>query len=380
MTLIYLDNNATTKPAPEVIEAMLPYYTDLWANPMSGYAFGNQLEQHLEKARERVAKLIGARRMSEIVFTGSGTEAINSCIFGILQATPQKKHLITTTVEHSAVLKSIDYWKRQGYGVSFLNVDCKGRIIIDELKAALRADTALVSIMWANNETGVIFPIKEFAEICAQKNVPLHVDAVQAIGKISIDLRNIPITCLSLSAHKFHGPKGVGAFYLQRGTKFEPLLHGGSHELSRRAGTHNVAGIVGMGVAAELALSQLSEMPRVKQLRDFFEQELCTIPNVSSNGSIPERLPNTINISVGGVDSASLLLWLSEKGICCSSGSACKTGIIEPSHVLKAMGLEHKQLQGVMRISLSTSNTESEVREAINLISSIISKLRGEKA
>jgi len=376
---IYVDNNATTEVLPEVLEAMLPFFSKLYGNPSSMHSFGGQVAKYIDEAREQVAALLGAARPSEIVFTGCGTESNNTAIHSALKAAPEKRHIITTSVEHPAVLKPCQVLSsEEGYDVTFLPVDKKGLLDLNEFKAALRDDTAIVSVMWANNETGVIFPVEEMAQICAEKEIPFHTDAVQVAGKNPVDLSKVPITYLSISGHKINAPKGIGALYIRRGTKFHPLMIGGHHEQGRRAGTHNVPSIVGLGKACELAGKHLkTEKERVSKLRDVLEKGILdSIPKSFVNGDTTHRLPNTSNISFEGIEGEAILLMLNEFGICASSGSACTSGSLEPSHVLTAMKVPFTRAHGSIRYSLSCSNTEEEVRFIIEKMGGIVKRLR----
>lgn len=378
MKTVYVDNNATTQVAPEVIDAMLPFLREMWGNPSSMHTFGGQVAKYIDKAREQVAALIGAQRASEIVFTSCGSESDNTAIRSALLAEPSKRHIITTNVEHPAVLNLCKELQKEGYDVTFLSVDGEGRLDLDKFKKCLRDDTAIVSIMWANNETGVIFPIEEIAAECERRNVPLHVDAVQAVGKIPIDLKTTPITYLALSGHKLHAPKGVGALYVRRGTKFHPWLVGGHQEHGKRGGTENVASIVGLGVASELALKNMEdEKTRIAALRDTLEKGILnSIPKSYVNGDRKMRLPNTTSISFEGIEGEAILLLMNEYGICASSGSACTSGSLLPSHVLVAMGIPFTRAHGSIRFSLSRYNSEDEVAFILEKMPGIVSRLR----
>jgi len=378
MKTVYVDNNATTQVAPEVIDAMLPFLKNMWGNPSSMHTFGGQVAKYIDKAREQVATLIGAERASEIVFTSCGSESDNTAIRSALLASPQKRHLITTNVEHPAVLNLCKELQKEGYDVTFLAVDGEGRLDLEEFGKSIRDDTAIVSIMWANNETGVIFPIEEIAAECQKRNVLLHVDAVQAVGKISIDLKKTPITYLALSGHKLHAPKGVGALYVRRGTKFHPWLVGGHQEHGRRGGTENVASIVGLGVACELARKNIEdERTRVAAMRDKLEKGILeSIPRSFVNGNRKMRLPNTTNISFEAIEGEAILLLMNEFGICASSGSACTSGSLLPSHVLVAMGIPFTRAHGSIRFSLSCYNTDEEITFILEKMPSIVSRLR----
>jgi len=340
-SVIYFDNNATTRLAPEALEAMQPYLTELYGNPSSIHGFGSQVSRKIQEAREQVAALLSAADPIEIVFTSCGTEGDNAAIRGILESQPQKRHIVTTQVEHPAVLSLCQHLEKKGYRVTWLRVDADGMLDLEELKASLSDDTALVSIMYANNETGVIFPIDAIGEIVKARGIPFHVDAVQVAGKIPLNLRQSPVDLLTISAHKFHGPKGVGALYVRRGITFRPFMIGGHQERGRRGGTENVAGIVGMGKAAELALGNMPEdEPRVRGLRDRLEQSLLeSCPESRVNGHREKRLPNTLNMSFKFLEGEAILVLLDQNGICASTGSACTAGSSEPSHVLRAMGV-----------------------------------------
>ncbi len=373
----YFDNNATTRVAPEVIDAMLPFLSEHWGNPSSAYSFSKHVAQRLETAREQAAALINADP-KEIVFTSCGTESNNTAIHSALALQPTKRHVITTAVEHSANLKYGEFLQRQGYSVTYLPVESDGSLDLHLLDQRIRPDTAIVSIMWANNETGVVFPIEEIAAICASRGVPFHTDAVQVPGKLPIDVRATGVDFLSLSAHKLHAPKGVGLLYVKRRTKFQPYLIGGHQERGRRGGTENVPYIIGFGKAAELALAHLQEEnTRVRSLRDKLERGiLSAISHTARNGATEPRLPNTANISFQYVESEAVLLMLDQLGICASSGSACTTGSVEPSHVLTAMGINPVRARGSVRFSLGIYNTESEVDYVLAQLPGIIERLR----
>jgi cysteine desulfurase len=376
---IYFDNNATTRVMPEIFEAIAPYYAELYGNPSSIHRFGSQVGERLSQARAGVAGLIGAIDPVEVIFTSCGTEGDNAAIRGLLEMRPEKRHIITTQVEHPAILGLCQHLEKKGYRVTWLGVDKDGMLDLDELREALTNDTALVSIMFANNETGVIFPIEQIGEIVKSRGVPFHVDAVQAAGKLSIDVKNTPVDLMTLSAHKFHGPKGVGALYVRRGLTFPPFIIGGHQERSRRAGTENVAGIVGMGKAAELALkNQRDDSVRIRALRDQLQDSLLeSCPSARVNGDKVKRLPNTLNISFRYLEGESILVLLDQHGICASTGSACTAGSSEPSHVLRAMRTPADWLQGAVRFSLSRFNTEDEVRFINEKMPSIVKRLEG---
>jgi cysteine desulfurase len=375
--VIYFDNNATTRVADEVFEEMLPYFSELYGNPSSIHAFGSRVHNKLEVARERVADLLGANDPSEILFTSCGTESNNNAIKGTLEAFPDKKHIITTKVEHPAVLNLCKHLSEEGYQLTELGVDRDGMLDLDELKNALRDDTAIVSIMYANNETGVIFPIEEIGEIVKERGITFHCDAVQAVGKVSIDLRNSPFDLLSLSGHKLHAPKGVGALYIRKGVKLKPLIIGGHHEQGRRAGTENVPAIVGLGKACELAKKHMvEEHTKVGKLRDTLENGLLSrLTNVRVNGHKTNRLLNTSNMNFEYIEGEAILLYLSEMGVAASSGSACTSGSAEPSHVLTAMGIP-PAAHGSVRFSLSRYNTLDEVEYVLEKVPPIIERLR----
>jgi len=377
MEQVYLDNNATTRVADEVVEAMLPFLRDAYGNPSSIHHLGQYAAHHIELAREQVAGFIGART-SEIVFTSGGTESNNLAVRGALAMAPDKKHLVTTAVEHESVLRVAEQLGRQGYRVSFVGVDAAGRLNLDELAEAIGPETGLVSVMYANNETGVIFPIEQVGQITRQRGVPLHVDAVQAAGKVPIDVETLPVDLMSLSAHKFHGPKGVGALYIRRGVHIRPQVFGGKQERGLRAGTENVAGIVGMGAAAELAKRCLAEeVPRIRRLRDRLEQGLCERIKIARvNGDREQRLANTSNVAFASLESQAILVLLSENGICASSGSACESGALEPSHVLRAMGLDERLAHGAVRFSLSRYTTDEQIDYVLERVPALIERLQ----
>ncbi len=375
--LIYLDNNATTRVDPAVVEEMLPFLTEQYGNPSSGYRFGQQVGKALEQARERVATLIGCEP-KEILFTSCGTESTNAAINSALLMDRDRQHIVTTRVEHSATLKHCETLAKRGYEVTWLGVDERGQIDLGELERAIRPDTAIVTVMWANNETGVLFPIHEIAGIVRKKHTLFHTDAVQAIGKIPFDLGHEKVNFVSLSGHKLHCPKGVGVLYVNRRTKFSPYLIGGGQEHGKRAGTENVAGVVGLGKACELAGEFMAhENSAVKALRDEFEHGVLErIEGAAVNGDREHRLPNTSNLAFDGVDSEGVLMLLDQAGICCSSGSACTTGSVHASHVLKAMGLDDEHARSSLRFSFSRFNTRAEVDQALDILPKVVSKLR----
>ncbi len=377
MKTIYLDNNATTRTAPEVVEAMLPFFSELYGNASSMHSFGGQVGQHLARAREQVAALIGAHP-AEIIFTSCGTESNNAAIMGTLYSYPEKKHIVICRVEHPAVLNVGHHLQARGYRVTELRVDRQGTLNLDELRAALKEDTALVSIMTANNETGVLFPIEEIATIAKERGIPFHTDAVQAVGKIPMNMRTSSIDLLSLSGHKLHAPKGIGALYIRKGTKFSPFMIGGHQEGGRRGGTENVPYIIGLGRAAEFVTEHMEEEnTRVRDLRDRLETELIQrIPNTLINGDPLNRLPNTSNLSFEYIEGESILMLLNEEGICASSGSACTSGSLQPSHVLRAMGVPFTAAHGSIRFSLSIYNNDSDVDHVIKVMPPIIERIR----
>jgi cysteine desulfurase len=377
MKTVYFDNNATTKVAKEVFEEIEPLFTELYGNPSSMHTFGGQIGRRIRKAREQVAGLLGCEP-SEIVFTGCGTESDNTAIKGTLAAVPNKRTIITTRVEHPAVLAVCRELENHGYTLIELGVDKKGRLDMDELEEQLDDDTALVTIMYANNETGVVFPIEDIAELVKSKGAIFHTDAVQAVGKIPLNLSKSNIDLLSLSGHKLHAPKGVGVLYVRKGTRLSPFMLGGHQEAGRRAGTENVPGIVGLGKACELAAENLvAENVKVKALRDKLETAILeTCPDCRLNGDPDNRLPNTSNISFEYIEGEAILLMLDKYGICASSGSACTSGSLEPSHVLRAMGVPFTAAHGSIRFSLSRYNTEEEVDYTIEKLPPIVNQLR----
>ena len=373
----YFDNNATTRVAPEVLDAMLPFLRDHYGNPSSIYKFGSQTARQVEEARAKAAALLNADP-KEIVFTSCGTESNNAALHSALATHPGRRHILTTAVEHSAIINHCAFLQKQGCEVTFLPVDADGSLDLHLLDKSIRPDTALVSVMWANNETGVVFPIEEIAAICHSKNVLFHTDATQVPGKMKIDVKALDADLLTLSAHKLHAPKGIGLLYVKRRVKFQPYLLGGHQERGRRAGTENVAAIVAFGRAAELALANFQdENTRVRALRDRMEKAILTgIPNTIRNGAQEPRLPNTSNIAFDFVEAEAILLLLDQIGVCASSGSACTTGSLEPSHVLTAMGISPARARGCIRFSLGIYNTGEEVEHLLEHLPRIISKLR----
>lgn len=379
MDIIYLDNNATTRVAPAVAEAIAPYFTEKYGNASSMYPLAAEAKKAMDIARGEVADLVGAAHDDEIIFTSCATESDNTAIFSAVRSFPQKKHIITSAVEHPAILHPCSYLESQGYKVDYIGVDAQGRFNMEQYKKALTDDTALVTVMWVNSETGTIFPIPEIAALAKERGALFHTDAVQAIGKLPIDVKNLPIDMLSLSGHKFHAPKGVGALYVRRGTRFTPFMMGGHQEKARRGGTENVPYIVGLGTAAVLAKTRLSDgsLARMAALRDKLQNGLLSsIPDSKLNGDPDNRVPNTVNISFGYVEGEAILMHLNEYGICASSGSACTSGSLEPSHVLRAMGVDFKFAHGSVRFSLSEQTTEKEIDKVLGVMPGIIEELR----
>ena len=377
MKVIYMDNNATTKVAPEVVEEMTPYLSEFYGNPSSMHTFGGQVGKKLRQARERIAGLLGALP-EEIVFTSCGTESDNTAIKGVLSAARNRRKIITTRVEHPAVLSTCRDLEHHGYTIVELAVDKNGRLDLNELKDALDDDTAVVSIMYANNETGTVFEIEQISSMARSKGIVFHTDAVQAVGKIPLNLAKSSIDLLSLSGHKLHAPKGVGVLYVRKGTRISPFILGGHQESGRRGGTENVAGIIALGKACELAAANIEEENnRVRKLRDKLEKAICaTCPDAMINGDTEHRLPNTLNVSFEYIEGESILLLLDKFGICASSGSACTSGSLEPSHVLRAMGVPFTAAHGSIRFSLSRYNTEEEVDFVAEKMPPIVNKLR----
>jgi cysteine desulfurase len=374
--MIYLDNNATTPIDPRVRDAMLPFLGANFGNPSSPHAAGRAAREAMEKARAQVAALLGAPTDS-LVFTGGGTESITTAIRGALAAQPDKRHIVTSSIEHSATKNLCEQLEHEGCEVTWLRVDGGGRPDLEEFAAALRNDTALVSVIWANNETGVLFPVEEMAQLADERRIVFHVDAVQAAGKVPIDLSRVPAHLLSLAAHKFHGPKGVGALFVRSGLGLPPLLRGGGQESGRRAGTENVPGIVGLGFAAELAMLALPvEMPRIAALRDEFEVGVRSrFPVARFHGDPAQRLPNTTNFALPGRDAQGLLAGLDRLGVACSIGSACTSGEVDASHVLRAMGVGDEEARSSLRFSFSRMNTEAEVPAALAALEQAAARL-----
>jgi len=378
VSVIYLDNNATTQVAEEVLEAMLPYFREFYGNPSSMHTFGGQVGQKIRAAREQVAALIGALP-EEIIFTSCGTESDNSAIRSALTTQPDKKHIVTSRVEHPAVRALCAHLSTQGYRITELPVDKNGILDLENLEKSMTPDTAVVSLMWGNNETGLIFPVEEAAAMAHDRGILFHTDAVQTVGKIHINMKNNVIDMLSISGHKLHAPKGIGVLYIRRGTKYVPYLIGGHQEKERRGGTENAPSIIGLGKACELAAKNMEkENTYVKKLRDKLEAELLKrIPQSRVNGDTNDRLPNTTNISFEYVEGEAILLLMNELGICASSGSACTSGSLQPSHVLRAMGVPFTMAHGSVRFSLSIYNTDKEIDFVIEKMPGIIERLRG---
>jgi cysteine desulfurase len=377
MKVVYLDNNATTRVADEVREALLPYFSELYGNPSSMHTFGGQVHRHIEKAREQVAALINAEP-EEIIFSSCGTESDNTALMSALLSRPERRHMITTRVEHPAVLNFCKAMTGRGYRVTYLPVDNLGRLNLDDLRAAITGDTALVSIMYANNESGVIFPVNEISEIIKSRGVLFHTDAVQAVGKIPVNVKKLSCDMLSLSGHKMHAPKGIAALYVRRKTPFAPYMIGGHQESGRRGGTENVSSIVGFGIASELAKKHVDAGDdRIRVLRDRLQQGLLdTCPDPVINGDPLNRIPNTLNISFEYIEGEAILLRLNEFNICASSGSACTSGGDEPSHVLRSMGVPFTAIHGSVRFSLSRYTTVEDIDFVLEKMPPIIRELR----
>ncbi|MEY2481530.1 MAG: cysteine desulfurase [Verrucomicrobiota bacterium] len=375
--IVYLDNNATTQLDPAVLEEMLPFLTQYYGNPSSGYGFGAQVRRAINLARERVAALLGCEP-AEIVFTSCGTESNNAAVNSALQLDPARQHVVTTAVEHSATWRHCEALSKKGCSLTVIGVDGEGNLDLEELENAITPQTAIVSVMWANNETGVLFPVEKIAEIARRKRVLFHTDAIQTVGKIPIRVADSTINSLSLSAHKLHGPKGVGALYVNKRSAFKPSLIGGSQENNRRAGTENAASIVALGKAAECAAAALAEEgTRVRALRDRFEKAILErVPETFVNGDPKARLPNTSNLSFSGIDSGAALMMLDRQQLCCSAGSACRTGAVESSHVLRAMKVSDDLARGSMRFSFGRFNTEGDVERALEIVPAVIARLR----
>ena len=375
--MIYFDNNATTMTAPEVVAAMTPFFSQYYGNPSSMYPFGGEVAAEVNKARGKVASLLGCEPR-EIIFTSCGTESDNTALWSAIRTRPERRHIVTSRVEHPAITNNIPLLRKLGYRVTEVGVDDKGNLIWDQFIEALTPNTALASFLWANNETGVIFPVEKMAEACAERDILFHTDAVQVAGKIPLEVSKTKIDMLAVSGHKFHAPKGIGVLYVRRGLKFSPYMIGGHQEGGSRGGTENVPYIIGLGRAAELALANMEdENTRVRALRDRLEAGLTgAIPYTRINGDTQRRVPNTTNISFEYIEGEAILLHLANAGICASSGSACTSGSLEPSHVLRAMGVPFTAAHGSIRLSLSVHNTVEEVDEAIKIFPPIIAKLR----
>jgi cysteine desulfurase len=379
MNVIYLDNNATTKVAPEVVDAMLPYLSEYYGNPSSMHSFGGNVAAEIKQARANIANLIGAQSPDEIIFTSCGTESDGTAIRAAIESNPDKKHIVTSRVEHPAIKNLYETLSKKGCRVTFVPVDNQGRLDLDYFHQSLSDETAIVSLMWANNETGVIFPVEELSREVKDRGIVFHTDAVQAAGKFPIDVKTTGVDMLSLSGHKFHAPKGIGVLYVRKGTKFSPFMIGGHQEHGRRGGTENVASIIGLGKAAEMAIKHLDEngYERVGQLRDKLETALLEqIPQSMVNGDREHRLLNTTSIAFEYVEGEAILLMMNEHGICASSGSACTSGSLEPSHVLRAMGVPFTAAHGSIRFSLSRYTTAEEIDVVIEKMPPIIERLR----
>ena len=374
--IIYLDNNATTQVDPSVFEAMMPWLREEYGNPSSVYSLGKRAAAALDTSREQVASLLRCAP-DELVFTSCGSESINSAILSAVSIDPDKTHVITSAVEHSTTIKLCEHLARRGYEITWLPVDKLGRLDIERLESAIRPDTALVTLLWANNETGVLFPVEEIARLTNERKVPLHLDAVQGVGKLALNVGELGVQFLSVSGHKLHCPKGVGALYIHKRTRFTPWLRG-SQESARRGGTQNVSSIVALGKAAEIAAAHLSDDPgRIKGLRDRFEESILkSVAGAEINGEREHRLPNTTNVAFEGIESEGALMLLDERGICCSAGSACTSGSVHPSHVLKAMGFSNHRARSSLRFSFGRFNTEEEVDIASAAVPEVIDKLR----
>ena len=375
--IIYFDNNSSTQVDPEVLQEMMPFLTSRYGNPSGSHRFGAQVKEATELARTRVASILGCQP-NEVVFTSGGTESDNTALHSALQMSPERRHIVTTSVEHNAVLNYCEALGRRGCPVTIVPVDEQGHLDLQELSDAIRPDTAVVSVMWANNETGVLFPVREIAGICRETGVFFHTDAVQGVGKTQIDLSDLPIHFLSLSGHKLHAPKGIGALYVHRKARFQPLIIGGPQEGGRRAGTDNVPAMVGLGKAAEIAGEKIDEEnSRVRALRDRFEKALLAeLEDVLVNGARDERLPNTSNLAFTGVHAQAILLKLDQEGICCSLGSSCTTGSVQPSHVLRAMHFSNERARSSLRFSFGRFNTEAEVDRVLEVLPRIVRNLR----
>ncbi len=378
MSDVYLDNNATTMVDTAVVEAMLPYFTEQYGNPSSMHSYGNKVGFALKQARQQIQTLLGAEYDSEIIFTSCGTESDSTAILSALKAQPERNEIITTVVEHPAILSLCEHLEKDGYKVHYLKVDKQGRLDLNEYKKLISSRVAIVSVMWANNETGTLFPVLEMAEIASAAGVMFHTDAVQAVGKVAMDLKTSKIDMLSISGHKLHAPKGIGVLYLRRGVRFRPLLRGGHQERGRRAGTENVASVIALGKAAEIAMAHMSfENTKVKAMRDRLEQGILdTVSHCFVTGDVAQRLPNTCNIAFEYIEGEAILMLLNKQGIAASSGSACTSGSLEPSHVMRAMDIPYTAAHGSTRFSFSRYNTMDDVERVIVAIPPIIKQLR----
>ena len=377
--MIYLDNAATTKVNEKVLESMMPYFSEIYCNPSAAYSFATKGRIAIEEARNHAAKLIGASDM-EIYFTSGGSESDNWAIKAVAESFSDKgKHIITTKIEHHAVLHACEYLERHGFDITYLNVDSDGKVRLDELKKSIREDTILISVMTANNEIGTIQPVAEIGKIAHEKGILFHTDAVQAYGHIPINVDEMNIDLLSASGHKFNGPKGVGIMYIRKGVKIRSFIHGGSQERGRRAGTYNVPGIAGLGTAAKLAMENMAKRAeKEKELRDYFIDRISAeIPYTVLNGHREDRLPNNINFCFRFVEGESVLIMLDQAGICASSGSACTSGAIDPSHVLRAIGLNDEMAHESLRLTLSYENTKEEIDTVVGELKRIVERLRG---
>lgn len=378
MADVYLDNNATTMVDPEIVAEMLPFFTEQYGNPSSMHSFGNKVGHAIKKARKQVQSLLGAEHDSEIIFTSCGTESNSTALLSAIKAQPERKEIITTVVEHPAILNVCEYLEKDGYKIHYLEVDGKGNLDLDVYKSLLSDKVAIASVMWANNETGTIFPVEKMAELANAAGVMFHTDAVQAVGKLPLSLKDTKIDLLSVSGHKLHAPKGIGVLYLRRGTRFRPLLRGGHQERGRRAGTENATSIIGLGKACEMAQQHIEyENTVVKAMRDRLEEGILeVVPSTFIMGDIDNRLPNTANIAFEYIEGEGILLLLNKDGIAASSGSACTSGSLDPSHVMKAMGIPYTAAHGTVRFSLSRYNTMQEVEKVIAAVPPIMEKLR----
>lgn len=378
MRQVYLDNNATTRMREEVLEAMLPYYKDIYGNASSVHQFGRTARKAIDEARVKVAGLLGAASAEEIIFTSGGTESDNYAIKGVVQALKSKgNHIITSAIEHQAVLNTCKFLEKEGCKVTYLGVDRYGVVNTEELKKAVTDKTILITIIYANNEMGTLEPVEEIGAIAKEKDIYFHTDAVQAAGKLPFSVKDMNIDLLSMSAHKIYGPKGMGALYIKKGTRLTPQMHGGHHEMNKRAGTENVAGIVGLGMAAELAKKEITQEGRIKDLRDYLYKGITAkIDDVKLNGHPDRRLPNTLNVSFTYLEGESIILNLDMEGLAVSTGSACTSGTLEPSHVLTAMGIDPVNTQGSVRFSLGRDNTKEDMDYCLEVLPPIIKRLR----